>query len=111
MKKPYYVDIKSGEIMQNPREESGHFTVYATEEEFAKLKALFEQNHAAEMETFVRAQTPFKEYHKDKEDKRYDQTMINIYRYLYDLGDENTKTHLEGMGILGKNELNERSNF
>ncbi|WP_163102464.1 hydrolase [Peribacillus alkalitolerans] len=111
MKNTYFIDIKSGEILQNPIEESGHYTVFATDKEIAKLKALFEQNHTAEMETFVRAQTPFKEYHKDKEDKHYDQAMINIYRYLYELGDENTKANIEGIGILGKNELNERSNF
>jgi hypothetical protein len=111
MKNTYYVDIKSGEIMQNPIEKGGHFTVIATDEEFAKLKALFEQNHNAELKTFVRAQTPYKEYHKDKEDKLYDQTMINIYRYMYELGDEETKAHIEGMGILGGNELNEGSNF
>ncbi|WP_108671691.1 hydrolase [Peribacillus acanthi] len=111
MKNIYYVDIKSGEILKQPIQEGGHFTVYATDEEFAKLKALFEQNYSAELKTFVRAQTPFKEYHKDKEDKQYDEIMINIYRYLYVLGDKETKSHIESMGIIGKSELNERSNF
>jgi hypothetical protein len=100
-KRSYYVDLQSGDILEKPLEEkSPKFRISATDREYIELKRLFDRSYSADFSTFIRAQIPFREYHKDPENARYDDTMKKIYGELYKLGDNETRKYIENLGIL-----------
>lgn len=103
----YYMDIQSGKISVDPLEEGGHFIIEANDSEYEELKTIANELYANDMKTYVRSHIPFLEYHFDKENDLYDQTLIKLYQKLYELGNEETKHHIKSMNILGKKELNE----
>ena len=104
-KQTYYFNIESGEVLDQPAEPEGHFTLFATGEEIKHFREFLNANYNADLKTFGRAHTPFKEYHKDKEDDEYDVTMKNIYALIYELGDAEAKNHVRNMGILDEQQL------
>ncbi|WP_210364633.1 hydrolase [Bacillus sp. REN3] len=105
-KRKYYLNIESGEVLDEPAEPEGHFTLYATGEEIKHLRESLAENYQADLKTFGRAHIPFKEYHKDKENVEYDNTMKEIYAMIYELGDQEAKNHVLSMGILDESKLN-----
>jgi hypothetical protein len=98
-KQTYYVDITAQTILTEPVDTQS-FVIYATEKEVKVLQAVFEKNHEADLETYVRAHIPFLEYHHDPENDHYDATQKAIYAIIYHLGDLEAKQHIEQMGIL-----------
>ncbi|MEM5017548.1 hydrolase [Metabacillus indicus] len=102
-KQTYYIDVASGEILQNPAESSPSFKLYATPAEIDQLKSYYSENSSADFQTFQRAQVPFREYHHDAENKAYDDSMRKIYGMIYLLGDEEAKRHIDENGILKDN--------
>lgn len=96
----YYVDLSSGEILPAPLDSSAGFRIFANGEELAELRALFTENYNDDMAAFARAHVPYLEYHHDPQNEAYDHSMRLIYAKLYELGDEEAKRHIEGMGIL-----------
>lgn len=101
-KKTYYVDIGSGEISQNPSASSWNFKIEANDEEITQLREEFSYNYDMGVQNFIRAHIPFEEYHNDKENHAQDNSLIRIYEMLHQLGDQETKNHIESMGILPK---------
>lgn len=98
-KKPYYVSVQSNTILEDasvPHE----FEIYATEEEVERLSELLFYKGEADDTTFARAFIPFMEYHHDRQNDLYDAGLINVYRYLYEIGSAQTRQHIEQMGIL-----------
>lgn len=110
MKRTYYVDPASKEVLPTPEGE-GHFKIEATEEEAHYIKRVFAENYSAEVETFVRAHVPYLDYSYDKENDHYDQALLAAYGLIYKFGDEEAKRHIEEMGILDKYRLNEYKDF
>ncbi|MBP3039774.1 hydrolase [Bacillaceae bacterium Marseille-Q3522] len=100
MKRTYYISLASGEISTSGTDSDWNMKIEATDEEIKQLRQLFEDNLQAEMGSFVRAHVPYIQYHYDRENDAYDKGMKNIYRLLYELGDEETKRHIESIGIL-----------
>lgn len=101
-KKTYYIDISSGEISQSSSASSWNFKIEATDEEITQLREEFNYNYDMDIQNFIRAHIPFDEYHNDKENHAQDQSLIRIYEMLHRLGDNETKKHIESMGILPK---------
>ncbi|XJZ26580.1 hydrolase [Bacillota bacterium Lsc_1132] len=99
-KKLYYVDVGTGEISQSPTSSTWSFQIQATDHEIMKLRELFDQNYSTEWRNFFRAHIPYVEYHYDDENDSYDETIQKVYALIYKLGDEETKQHIESMGIL-----------
>ncbi|MCA1066641.1 hydrolase [Rossellomorea sp. AcN35-11] len=86
-KQPYYVDINSGNILQDPSQKaSPSYRIFATPTEVNELKMLFNDNYDDDISTMRRAQIPFRQYHNSPEDDRYDQSMKNIFSMIYKLG-------------------------
>ncbi|WP_191562057.1 hydrolase [Metabacillus idriensis] len=102
-KRTYFVDIASGEIFENPVESSPSFKILANQSELNELKSFYSENSRADFQTFQRAQVPFREYHHDRENKDYDDTLRKIFAMIYLLGDEEAKRHIEEYGILEDN--------
>jgi hypothetical protein len=105
-KRTYFVDIASGEILENPVESSPSFKIFANPSELNELKSYYSENSAADFQTFQRAQVPFREYHHDAENKAYDDSMRKIYAMIYMLGDAEARRHIEEHSILKDNHAN-----
>ncbi len=100
MKKTYYIKVNTGEITQSATDSAWDFKIEATDEEIISLREFFDNNYSNEWKTFFRAHVPFMEYHNDKENDAYDDTIKKVYGMIYQLGDEEAKNHIESMGIL-----------
>ncbi len=99
-KKPYYISLGNGEIMQTATASPWNFKIEATDEEITRLREYFDQNYSTEWQNFFRAHVPYVQYHYDRENDAYDETMKKIYGMIYDLGDEQAKEHIRSIGIL-----------
>jgi hypothetical protein len=104
-KATYYVSVARGLIeepkaMRDSDNLTHEFQVEATEEEIAVLRELFEKQATAEEQTFKRAAVPYKSADHDPATADFNGEFLNIYRYLYEIGDEATKKHIEKMRIL-----------
>jgi hypothetical protein len=101
----YYVSVATGIIEQKQAMEDSanlthEFVVEATEAEINTLRALFEKQAITEETTFKRAPIPYKTADHDPASEEFNGDILNIYRYLYEIGSAETKQHIEKMGIL-----------
>lgn len=102
VKNTYYIYIANGQISRDRESSPWNFKIEATDEEITQLRELFDQNYKTEVENFYRAHVPFIQYHYDRENDAYDETIQRIYGMIYQLGDEEAKNHIESMGILSR---------
>ncbi|HZG74142.1 MAG TPA: hypothetical protein VEY51_21620 [Chondromyces sp.] len=100
-KNTYYIQLANGEIMSRPTDSPWNFKIEATDEEITKLRELFDANYSMEWQNFFRAHVPYVQYHYDRENDSYDARLKQIYGMIYQLGDQEAKQHIKGMGILG----------
>lgn len=99
-KKTYYIEIASGEISQSATSSSWNFKIEATDREIHALRKYFDRSESSEINNFIRAHIPFREYHHDPENDTYDQTLKQVYQLIYQLGDSEAKEEIKSMGIL-----------
>jgi hypothetical protein len=99
-KKTYYISVGSGEISKSMTGSTWGYKVEATDEEIIKLREYFDQNYSTEWQNFFRAHVPYVQYHYDRENDSYDETMTKIYEMIYNLGDKEAKEHIRSMGII-----------
>jgi hypothetical protein len=99
-KKTYYISVGSGEISQSATSSPWNFKIEASDEEITQLREYFDQNYSNEWQNFFRAHVPYVQYHYDRENDAYDETMKNVYAMIYQLGDEEAKQHIRKMRIL-----------
>lgn len=102
-KKTYYIDPGTGEISRSATSSTWSYKINATDEEIIQLRELFDQNYSTEWQNFFRAHVPYLEYHHDRENDAYDQTITKVYEMLYNLGDEEARNHIKTMNILPEN--------
>ncbi|GIO34455.1 MULTISPECIES: hypothetical protein [Paenibacillus] len=100
-KKRYYISV-SHHLIQDVPHDSAEFEVMMTEAEMSKLKDKLEDLNQEDENTFKRAFIPFKSADHDEAPQGYNDKLIDVYAYLYEIGDEHTKRTIEGMNILGK---------
>lgn len=99
-KKTYYISIGTGSIMQTATDSPWNFKIEATDEEITKLRDYFDQNDSTDLQNFFRAHVPYIQYHYDRENDAYDETMVRIYKMIYQLGDDEAKQHIRSIGIV-----------
>jgi hypothetical protein len=99
-KKTYYVAVAHGEITKSATDSPWDFKIEATDDEIIALREYFTTNHNADWSSFWRAHVPYLEYHHDKVNDVYDDSMKKAYGMIYQLGDEEARKHIESMGIL-----------
>lgn len=103
-KQKYYFNIESGEVLDRPAEQEGHFTLIATGEEIKDLREYLEENYQADWATYGNSHLqPFK--YPDRENADYDFAMKEIYAMVYKLGDDEARNHVKSMGIFTEEEL------
>ena len=103
-KKTYYIEISSGEISQSATSSPWNYKIEATAEEIKSLRKYFDANEADDVSNFFRAHIPFREYHHDQENDNQDEDLKQIYQFIYEHGDHETKQQIESMGILNTND-------
>lgn len=99
-KHKFYVNLATGEISRNKAGNNASFTIHATEEEVSKLRNQFDHMHHAGVHSFFRAHVPIVPYSQDSENDAYDSGLQQAYRMIYELGDEEARTHIRGLGVL-----------
>ncbi len=100
MKKRYYVEVSSGEILEDQGASSYHFEIDADEEDIYQLSELFDVTDKDSRLSLYRAHVPAMSYHEDKNNDDYDHHMKEIYTLIHKLGNQKTRDHIESMGIL-----------
>lgn len=99
-KKKYYVTVGSGEVLENKEDSNYEFEILASEEDIDRLQDLFEEADNASQDSFFRSHVPFREYHFDEPNDNYDYYLVQVYKMLHELGNDQTKKHIEQMNIL-----------
>ena len=102
LKRNFYVSIASGEILEEPVEQEGQFKISATDKEVALLRSFLKENYTADIQTYLRSHVPYREYHKNTGNAKYDDTMKEVYALIYELGDKEARQHIASMGFLGE---------
>jgi hypothetical protein len=101
-KKTYYVSVQGESVLENEGDAAYEFEIVATEQDVEDLMEQFGMLSDADNTLSLRAHIPGVPYHQDSEHDSYDVTLTQIYRKLYDLGNEETKQTIAGMGSIGE---------
>lgn len=101
-KKTYYITVGQGHISQLSTDSPWDYKIEATDEEILQLREYFDQVYSSDFQGFLRAHTPYVQYHYDRENDAVDDTNKQIYKMIYELGDEETKNHIRSQGIISK---------
>lgn len=99
-KETFYITVGSGEISKIRTASPFDLVIEATEDEISTLRELFDQQYSTEWQGFFRAHIPYIQYHHDKPNDAYDAGIKQVYQKLHELGTNETKEHIESMGIL-----------
>lgn len=100
-KNQYFVSVSDGTI-QNEDMENSEFTVWATKKEMIHLQKMMEAERDEEKETLKRAPIPYKSADHDPANEGMSETLLHVYAFIYEIGDEESKKHIYEMGILSK---------
>lgn len=96
----YFVSVATGKISQIPNAQDNDFKIMATQSEVNKLRRLFTNMYDADNMSHIRSSIPFQPYHDDKANDDYDYNLTEVYRMIYELGDEEAKSMIDEAGIL-----------
>lgn len=99
-KKPYYVTVQQGRVLEDPTVTPYEFEIFATQEEAGELQKLFERMPADDFANFIDAHIPFVPYHQRESIDVIDDNLSQIYEKIYELGTEETKKFIEEQNIL-----------
>ncbi|OLN21663.1 hydrolase [Domibacillus antri] len=96
-KQPYYIQIANGEIQSKPDVSPWNFRIFANEKEIHDLREMFNAMNGADSGTFWRAHLPSIPYHLDADNDQYDRRMMAVYDKVYELGDDEARSHIKKM--------------
>lgn len=96
----YYVSVQSGSMLTDQGAASYELEIYANDQDIEQLEDMFDEKMNAEDGTASRAILPGIPQHISEEDETYDYVLAQIYKKLHELGTDETKRHIESMGIL-----------
>lgn len=99
-KKTYYVNVGTGEVLEDSTALNYEFEITATEEEFDQLQELFEETDNTSQASYATSWLPWTVYYSNEANQEYDYYLTEVYRTLHRLGNEKTKRHIESMNIL-----------
>ncbi|HLS35472.1 MAG TPA: hydrolase [Bacillota bacterium] len=96
----YYIHMQSREISKTPYGNSNYLTIHATEKDIEQLRSIMDNITDADNMSFIRSHVPIVPYHKDSANDDYDEQFSKALKMIYDLGTDETKQHIESMGVL-----------
>lgn len=99
-KKTYYINVGTGEVLEDKEALNFEFEISATDEEIDKLQELFEETDNSSQGSYATSWLPWKVYYSNEANQEYDYYLTEVYRTLHKLGSEQTRRHIESMNIL-----------
>lgn len=96
----YFVSIASKEISTVRVGNNDDFIIYATGEEVADLRSIFNNMDTAELNTYWRVHIPIMPYHHDVANDQYDASITEAFAKVYELGDADAKQFIDEAGML-----------
>jgi hypothetical protein len=100
-KQRYYVSVSASMVGSEPAL-TDQLTIFATQEERDHLFELLNREQRNIEKTYLRAHIPYKSADHDKATNRFNDSIVEIYRYIYHVGTIETKRHIEYMDILSE---------
>jgi hypothetical protein len=98
-KQRYYVSVSTGMINQEPAL-TDQLTIMATDTERDNLQTLLNREKTADDITSVRGPIPYKSADHDSATNQFNDSLVEVYRYIYQIGTVETRRHIEYMDIL-----------
>lgn len=100
-RKPYYVSVQAGQILEDPQAAAYELEIIVNEEEHTKLRELFDElSSMDEAEMYHFTSHPFGSASDSEMNGGYDELIQRIYKQLHKFGTETTKRHIESMQLL-----------
>ncbi len=100
MRKPYYVSVGAGQILEDPTAAAYELAIQANEEELNKLQELFEELASMEeAEAIHFLKHPFANVSRERMTEESWGLTTQIYKLLHELGTDETKAHIDSMHI------------
>ncbi|MCA0755303.1 hypothetical protein KP806_09595 [Paenibacillus sp. N4] len=97
----YYVSVQAGQILEDRQAAAYELEVRLNGREHTKLRELFDElSSMDEAQTFHFVHTPYGTASDGEMNAGYDGIIQSIYRKLYEHGTDDTKRHIESMGVL-----------
>jgi len=99
-KTKYYVSVQANSILADQGAAAYELEIIASDREVEQLQELFDSRSNADDTSFFRAMEPTIQYHNDNENDTYDYYLVEIYKKIYELGTDETKSHIEKMNVI-----------
>lgn len=100
-RKPYYVSVQAGQILEDPEAAAYELEIIVNEEEHTRLRELFgELSSMDEAEMYHFTSHPYGTASNSEINAGYDELIQRIYKQLYEFGTDTTKRHIESMQLL-----------
>ncbi|PZD94089.1 hypothetical protein DNH61_19210 [Paenibacillus sambharensis] len=97
-RKPFYVSVGAGQILEDPGAAAYELEIRANEEELNKLQELFEElSSMDEAQVFHFVKHPYGTATRGEINDGYEGILADIYKLLHMLGTDETKRHIESM--------------
>lgn len=93
-KRKYYVGVASGQITQQPESTHWEYEIEASDEEIARLRDLFENANRQNMGVAYVALHPVEGRKEERDFRAYSQTLQEVYRMIYELGNDEAREHI-----------------
>ncbi len=102
-RKPYYVSVQAGSILEDPTAAAYELAIEANDEERGRLEELFgELSSIDEAQAMHFAQSPFGSASDEQINRGVDGFLVDIYKLLYKLGTPETRSHIATMGLFSE---------
>jgi hypothetical protein len=100
-RKPYYVSVQAGQILEDPEAAAYELEIIVNEEEHTRLRELMDElSSMDEAEMFHFSHHPYGTASNSEINSGYDALIQRIYKQLYEYGTDATKRHIESMQLL-----------
>ena len=97
----YFVSVGTRSV-QTDIPDAGYLEVLATDEELDRLQELLRRSETLDEHTHLTAPIPYKSNDHASAGQEYNDNLVGLYAYIYTIGTEETKRHIERMNILEK---------
>ncbi|CAM3739150.1 hypothetical protein COLU111180_05980 [Cohnella lubricantis] len=99
-RKTYYVAVGAGQVLEDKEAAPFEFAIRANDEELNKLQEKFEELSSVDEASMVHFTNSHIHANLERANEDYESQLKNIYAYLYELGTDETKRHIEANHIL-----------
>lgn len=95
MTQTVYVSIVHRGLYMHPHDSTWEFALQLRRDGYRAFQRLFQQMNMLEGPNMWRAQTPYLQYHLDKENDELDVRLMKLYALVHEFGDADIKKFVE----------------